>query len=82
MHIRKYLISATRATCLAHLILLNFIMLLIFCSSNTYIHREFHVPIKVNLRETGWECVDWINLNLDRDQCRAVVNTVMNLWVP
>jgi hypothetical protein len=38
--------------------------------------------IKIELREIGWEGVDWFNLNQDRDQWRAVVNTVMNLRVP
>jgi hypothetical protein len=28
-----------------------------------------------------WILVDWIHLARDRDQWRAVVNTVMNLWV-
>jgi hypothetical protein len=35
-----------------------------------------------DFRETGWEVVDWIHLAQDRDQGRAVVNTVMNLSVP
>jgi hypothetical protein len=30
----------------------------------------------------GWGDMDWINLAQDRDQCRALVNTVMNLRVP
>jgi hypothetical protein len=28
------------------------------------------------------EGVDWIHLAQDRDQWRAAMNTVMNLWVP
>jgi hypothetical protein len=26
--------------------------------------------------------MDWIDLAEDRDQWRALVNTVMNLWIP
>jgi hypothetical protein len=29
-------------------------------------------------REIGWGGMDWINLAQDRDQWRALVNTVMN----
>jgi hypothetical protein len=38
--------------------------------------------IKIDLREIGWDVVDWVDLAQDRDQWRALVNTVMNLWVP
>jgi hypothetical protein len=38
--------------------------------------------IKMNLTEIGWVAMDWIDLAQDRDQWRAVVNTVMNLRVP
>jgi hypothetical protein len=38
--------------------------------------------IKMDLREIGWDGVDWINLAQDRDQWNALVNTVMNLRVP
>jgi hypothetical protein len=38
--------------------------------------------IKMNLRETGWGGLDWIDLSQDSDQWRALVNTIMNLRVP
>jgi hypothetical protein len=38
--------------------------------------------IKINLREIGWDGVDWIDLAQDKDKWRALVNTVMNLRVP
>jgi hypothetical protein len=34
-----------------------------------------------DLREIGWDDVDWIYLSQDRGEWRALVNTVMNLWV-
>jgi hypothetical protein len=38
--------------------------------------------IKMDLREMGWGSMDWIDLAQDRDQWRALVNTVINLQVP
>jgi hypothetical protein len=38
--------------------------------------------IKIYLREIGLEGVDQIHLAQDRDQWRAVVNTVMKLYFP
>jgi hypothetical protein len=35
-----------------------------------------------DLRETGWDGVDWIDMAEDGDQWRALVNTVLNLRVP
>jgi hypothetical protein len=37
--------------------------------------------IRMNLREIGWEGVDWIRLAQDRDWWQAVVSAVMNLRV-
>jgi hypothetical protein len=36
----------------------------------------------MNLREIGWTGVDWMHPADDKDQWRAVVNTVMNLRIP
>jgi hypothetical protein len=36
----------------------------------------------LDLREIGWDGMDWINLAQDRDQWRPLVNTVMNIRVP
>jgi hypothetical protein len=36
----------------------------------------------MDVREIGWGGMDWIDLAQDRDQWRALVNTVMNLRVP
>jgi hypothetical protein len=38
--------------------------------------------IKMYLRETGWDGMDWIDLSQDRDQWMVLVNTVMNLRFP
>jgi hypothetical protein len=35
----------------------------------------------MDLREIGWDGKDWIDLAQDRDQWRALVNTVMNVRV-
>jgi hypothetical protein len=44
--------------------------------------RRWLDNIKIDLRETQWDGTDWIDLAQDRDQRRALVNTVMNLLVP
>jgi hypothetical protein len=44
--------------------------------------RRWVNNIKMNLRGTGWDDMDWIDLAQHRDQRRALVNTVMNLRVP
>jgi hypothetical protein len=38
--------------------------------------------LKLDLREIGWGRMDGINVVQDRDQWRAVVNTVINLRFP
>jgi hypothetical protein len=37
--------------------------------------------IKMDLSEIGWDGMDWIYLAQDRDQWKALVNTVMNFRV-
>jgi hypothetical protein len=43
--------------------------------------RRWVDNIKIDLREIGWDVVDWVNLAQDRDQWKALVNTVINLLV-
>ena len=38
--------------------------------------------IKINLQEVECRGKDWIELAQDRERWRALVNVVMNLWVP
>jgi hypothetical protein len=38
--------------------------------------------IKMDLREIGWDGMDWIDVAQDRDQWRALMIMVMNLRVP
>jgi hypothetical protein len=44
--------------------------------------RRWEDNIKMDLREIDWGGMDWIDLAQDRDQWKALVNTVMNLQVP
>jgi hypothetical protein len=38
--------------------------------------------IRMDLREIKWEAVDWMHPVQDRDQLRALVDMVMDLWDP
>jgi hypothetical protein len=38
--------------------------------------------IRMELREIGWDGMDWIDVAQDRDQWKALVNTVLNRRVP
>jgi hypothetical protein len=38
--------------------------------------------IRMALREVGWDVVEWIGLDQDRNRWRALVNSVSNLRVP
>jgi hypothetical protein len=44
--------------------------------------RRWVGNIKMDLREIGWDGVDWIYVAQGRDQWWALVNMVMNLRVP
>jgi hypothetical protein len=44
--------------------------------------RKWVDNIRTYLGEIGCDGVDWIDMAQDRDQWRAVVNTVLNLRVP
>jgi hypothetical protein len=43
--------------------------------------RRWVDSIKMDLREIGWDGMDWINLAQHREQWRALVNIVMNLRI-
>jgi hypothetical protein len=42
--------------------------------------RRSEDNMKIDIREIGWGGMNWIHLAQDRNQWRALVNTVMNLW--
>jgi hypothetical protein len=44
--------------------------------------RRWVDNIRMDLREIGWDGVDWIDMVQDRDQWRALVSTALNLRVP
>jgi hypothetical protein len=44
--------------------------------------RRWVDNLRMDFREIGREGKDWMDLAQDRDQWRALVNTVMNLRVP
>jgi len=44
--------------------------------------HKWDCNIKIYLQEVGCGGVDWIDLTQDRDSCQALVNAIMNLWVP
>jgi hypothetical protein len=46
------------------------------------LRRRWVDNIEMDLREVGWDGMDWIDLVQDRDRWRELVNAVMNLWVP
>jgi hypothetical protein len=47
-----------------------------------HVRRRWVDNIKMDLREIGWDVVDWMDMAQDRDQWRALVNTVLNFRVP
>jgi hypothetical protein len=40
--------------------------------------RRWEDNIRMDLRERGWDGMDWIDLAQDRDQWRALVNNAIN----
>ena len=46
------------------------------------LRRRWEDNIKMDLQEVGCGAMDWIELAKDRDRWRALVNAVLNRWVP
>jgi hypothetical protein len=44
--------------------------------------RKWVDNIRMDLGEVEWGDVEWIGLAKDRNRWRALVNSVLNLWVP
>jgi hypothetical protein len=44
--------------------------------------RRWADNIRMDLIEVRWGDVGWIGLAQDKDRSRALVNSVLNLWVP
>jgi hypothetical protein len=44
--------------------------------------RRWEDNIKIDLRETGWDRMKWIDLAHDSDQLGVLENTIMNLRTP
>jgi hypothetical protein len=44
--------------------------------------KQWEDNVKMDLREIGFGDMDWIHWAQDRDRWRALVKTVINLWVP
>ena len=44
--------------------------------------RRWKDNIKMDLKEVGGGCGDWMELAQDRDSWRALVSTVINLRIP
>jgi hypothetical protein len=44
--------------------------------------RRWVDNIKMDLREIGWDGVDWNHMAQDRNQWRDLVNTIFNLRFP
>jgi hypothetical protein len=44
--------------------------------------RRWVDNIKIDLRERGWDGMDWIDVAQDRDQWKALVNMALSFQVP
>jgi hypothetical protein len=43
--------------------------------------HKWEANIMTNLKEIRWDCMDWNDLDQDRDQWRSLVNAVMYIKV-
>jgi hypothetical protein len=64
-----------------YIILITIITILLLLLPLEQPRRRWVDTSKMDLREKGWDDMDWIDLAQDRDRWRAYVNAVMNLRV-
>jgi hypothetical protein len=51
----------------------------IYCWAEQTVGRW--IILKWIIREIGWDGMDWIDLDQDRDQWKALMNTIINLRI-
>jgi hypothetical protein len=55
----------------------------ILCKMTTWnMLARMRSNIKSDPKETGWDITGWINLAKDKERWQALLNRVVNLWVP
>jgi hypothetical protein len=79
----KRLYPSIPCMCLLNILsLISFIIHILQFTSRNITFTFILDPVICDVREIEWSDMGWIDLTQDRDQLRALVNTVMNFRVP